>query len=98
MLQQEHGSCTYLFRGTSTREFNLIIMPTLDKRLLGWTDSDTEDDEERLTADAVVEEDARYDRRCDAVGFVDDVLVPGSGAGTRGRARPSGATRKVNST
>jgi hypothetical protein len=70
-------------------------MPTLDRRLLAWSDSDTEDD---VGGGAATPPDyAAYDR-CGAVALVDDVLVLGSGGQCRhggARARPASGTRKV---
>lgn len=82
-------------------------MPTLDRRLLAWSDSDTEEDDCRTPTtgryDVLVDE-AMYDR-CGVAAFVDDVLVPGV-KGRAGKspadghggvcARPSSGTRKVH--
>ena len=67
-------------------------MPTLDKRLLAWSDSDDREDD--VGGTATPPDHARYDR-CGAVAFVDDVLVPGSEGHGGARARPAYRTRKA---
>ncbi|XP_037450694.1 actin-52-like [Triticum dicoccoides] len=72
-------------------------MPTLNRRLLTWSDSDREDDDGGGggTADILVEE-ARYGDLC--ASLVDDVLVQGSdGQCRRGgvSATPASSTRKA---
>ena len=74
-----------------------LTMPTLNRRLLTWSDSDREDDDGGGggTADILVEE-ARYGDLC--ASLVDDVLVQGSdGQCRRGgvSATPASSTRKV---
>jgi hypothetical protein len=71
-------------------------MPTLDRRLLAWSDSDTEDD---VGGGAATPPDyASYDR-CGAVALVDDVLIPGTDGQCRhggARSRPASGRRKVH--
>ncbi|CAN6196995.1 unnamed protein product [Urochloa humidicola] len=54
-------------------------MPTLDRRLLAWSDSDTDDDGHRLLATPTNRRGfgaTSYDRACAAAASVDGVLVP----------------------
>jgi hypothetical protein len=82
-------------------------MPTLDRRLLAWSDdSDTEDGGDRLLLVATPTsprglaagggDDGSYDRACASV---DDVLVPAGADDDDGRADKSSTsgTRKVSS-
>jgi hypothetical protein len=79
-------------------------MPTLDRRLLSWGDSDTDDDDGKqghTTSSSwslAVDDD-----RCSAPAFVDDVLVPrevaNNGRGVTEADRPAFlGTRKVRTT
>ncbi|KAG0541792.1 hypothetical protein BDA96_02G048200 [Sorghum bicolor] len=81
-------------------------MPTLDRRLLSWSDSDTEDGgggQQGYTPTSssswrlAVDDDGSYDDRCSAPAFVDDVLVPPreEGADDDGRGVTVSGTRKA---
>jgi hypothetical protein len=72
-------------------------MPTLDRRLLAWSDSDAEDDDRPLATPAGRRGlGGSYDR-CAAAALVDDVLVPAGADADDGRraGKPPG-TRKVS--